>query len=88
MGAAPSAKAPSSGPVPAPAPALAERTIKSLSDRGMGFIADESGRQLVFVQQALTGVRYEELKVGMKVTFEETAGARGRGPTTCACADS
>ncbi len=46
-------------------------TIKSLKDRGFGFIsADGLGSDLFFHSNALVGVRFEELREGDSVTFE------------------
>lgn len=52
--------------------------IKTLTDRGFGFITVE-GREkdLFFHSKELVGVIYDELKVGDTVTFEVVAGEKG-----------
>jgi len=53
-------------------------TIKTLTDRGFGFIArDGETKDLFFHSKDLKGVTYEELKVGDKVTFEVVEGEKG-----------
>lgn len=44
--------------------------IKTLTDKGFGFIAVEAERDEFFHSNALNGVMYEDLKVGDVVTFE------------------
>ena len=45
--------------------------IKTLNERGFGFISREGEtKDLFFHSKELNGVRFEELKVGDKVTFE------------------
>jgi CspA family cold shock protein len=56
---------------------MAEGTIKRLTDKGFGFISNESGKDLFFHTSALNGVRYEELREGQKVSFEEGNGPKG-----------
>lgn len=52
--------------------------IKTLTDRGFGFIArDGETKDLFFHSKDLKGVTYEELKVGDKVTFEVVEGEKG-----------
>ncbi len=50
--------------------------IKKLTDRGFGFIAGESG-ELFFHQSALRDVRFEELREGQTVEYEEGQGPKG-----------
>ena len=46
-------------------------TIKTLTDKGFGFITPENGEKDVFFHNsALIGVQYDGLKVGDAVTFE------------------
>ncbi|OGD30690.1 cold-shock protein [Candidatus Azambacteria bacterium RIFCSPLOWO2_02_FULL_46_11] len=54
-------------------------TIKTLvADRGFGFIAREGETQdLFFHSKDLSGVTFEELKVGDSVTFEVEQGEKG-----------
>lgn len=55
-------------------------TIKTLiTEKGFGFIAREGEtKDLFFHREKLSGVTFEELKVGDKVTFEiDTSGEKG-----------
>lgn len=45
--------------------------IKTLTDRGFGFIAREGGeKDLFFHSKDLSGVTFDELKVGDELSFE------------------
>jgi len=53
-------------------------TIKTLTDRGFGFISRENEtKDLFFHSKELVGVTFDELKVGDKVTFEVAEGEKG-----------
>ncbi len=53
-------------------------TIKTLTDRGFGFIAREGeAKDLFFHSNELNGVAFDELKVGDAVTFEVVQGDKG-----------
>ncbi len=53
-------------------------TIKTLTDRGFGFIAREGeAKDLFFHSKDLNGVTYDELKVGDTVSFEVVDGPKG-----------
>ena len=53
-------------------------TIKTLTDRGFGFISQEGQeKDLFFHSKDLSGVTFDELKVGDKVTFEVVQGEKG-----------
>ena len=53
-------------------------TIKTLTDRGFGFIAREGeAKDLFFHSNELSGVTFDELKVGDEVTFEVVEGEKG-----------
>ncbi len=53
-------------------------TIKTLTDRGFGFIAREGEvKDLFFHSKDLSGVTFDELKVGDVVTFEVVDGEKG-----------
>lgn len=53
-------------------------TIKTLTDRGFGFIAREGEeKDLFFHAKELSGVTFDELKVGDAVTFEIVQGDKG-----------
>jgi len=56
---------------------MSEGTIKRLTDKGFGFISNGSGTDLFFHHSAVEGVRYEELREGQKVVYEEGAGPKG-----------
>ena len=53
-------------------------TIKTLTDRGFGFISrDGEEKDLFFHSKELNGVTFDELKVGDAVTFEVVNGEKG-----------
>ena len=53
-------------------------TIKTLTDRGFGFIArDGEEKDLFFHSKELKGVTFDELKVGDVVSFEVANGEKG-----------
>lgn len=53
-------------------------TIKTLTDRGFGFIAREGEvKDLFFHSKDLKGVMFDELKVGDVVSFEVVQGEKG-----------
>lgn len=57
---------------------MATGTIKTLTDRGFGFIAREGeAKDLFFHAKELQGVAYDDLKVGDTVNFEVTQGDKG-----------
>ena len=57
-------------------------TIKTLTDRGFGFIAREGEtKDLFFHQKELKGVEFDQLKVGDAVTFEVVEGPKGPSAT-------
>jgi len=57
-------------------------TIKTLTDRGFGFIArDGEAKDLFFHSKDLVSVMFDELKVGDNVTFEITEGPKGPAAT-------
>ena len=57
-------------------------TIKTLTDRGFGFITREGeAKDLFFHSKDLVGVQFDGLKVGDKVTFEVTQGEKGPAAT-------
>jgi len=57
---------------------MAEGTIKRLTDKGFGFIAVESGKDLFFHTSALDGVTFDELSEGQRVSY--TVGQSEKGP--------
>ena len=55
-----------------------EGTIKTLTEKGFGFIAREGEtKDLFFHSNDLNGVSYNELKVGDAVTFDVVEGEKG-----------
>jgi CspA family cold shock protein len=56
---------------------MAEGTIKRLTDKGFGFIETGSGQDLFFHMSAVSGVRFEDLKQGQRVSFTEGQGPKG-----------
>ncbi|HEU4539018.1 MAG TPA: cold shock domain-containing protein [Polyangiaceae bacterium] len=56
---------------------MSEGSIKRLTDKGFGFIATESGKDLFFHMSALQGVTFEELRVGQRVEYTEGDGPKG-----------
>ena len=56
---------------------MPEGTIKRLTDKGFGFISNESGNDFFFHMSAVEGVRFEELREGQKVSYNEGRGPKG-----------
>jgi CspA family cold shock protein len=57
-------------------------TIKTLTDKGFGFISREGEtKDLFFHSKELNGVTFDELKVGDNVSFEVTDGEKGPAAT-------
>lgn len=55
-----------------------EGTIKTLTEKGFGFIAREGEtKDLFFHSNDLNGISYDELKVGDAVTFDVEEGPKG-----------
>jgi len=53
-------------------------TIKTLTDRGFGFISrDGEAKDLFFHSKDLNGVMFDELRQGDTVTFEVAEGPKG-----------
>ncbi|MCR4274844.1 MAG: cold shock domain-containing protein [Candidatus Campbellbacteria bacterium] len=56
--------------------------IKTLTDRGFGFISREGEtKDLFFHSKELNGVTFEELKVGDVVSFDVVDGEKGPAAT-------
>lgn len=57
---------------------MAQGTIKRLTDRGFGFIAqDGEEKDLFFHSNELQGVQFNELREGDKVQFEVAESPKG-----------
>jgi len=61
---------------------MTEGKIKKLTDKGFGFIETPNGQDLFFHNSALSGVRFDELREGQTVSYQEGQGPKGP------CADS
>jgi CspA family cold shock protein len=61
---------------------MATGTIKTLTDKGFGFIAREGEvKDLFFHSKELVGVMYDELKTGDAVSFEVVETEKGPAAT-------
>ncbi len=61
---------------------MAKGTIKRLTDRGFGFIAQEgSDKDLFFHSNELQGVEFNDLKEGDTVEFEVSESPKGPNAT-------
>ena len=59
---------------------MATGTVKTISDRGFGFITPDQGREdLFFHSSALVGVAIEQLRPGERVSYNTEPDTRGRG---------
>ena len=59
-----------------------EGTIKTLTDKGFGFITvDGEEKDLFFHGNELQDVKFEELQVGDKVSFEKADSPKGPNAT-------
>lgn len=56
---------------------MAEGTIKRLTDKGFGFIDTGAGRDMFFHMSNVETVRFDELREGQKVSFNEGEGPKG-----------
>ncbi len=53
-------------------------TIKTLTDKGFGFISREGeAKDLFFHSKELNGVMFDDLAIGDEVTFEVVSGEKG-----------
>lgn len=59
---------------------MATGTIKTITDRGFGFIRpEEGGDDLFFHRTALNGVSFEQLRQGDRVSYTAEPDQRGKG---------
>ena len=56
---------------------MAEGKIKRVTEKGFGFIADGTGKDMFFHSSALEGVRYEDLREGQRVSYNVGQGPKG-----------
>jgi CspA family cold shock protein len=60
---------------------MAQGTIKTITERGFGFIRPDDAREDVFFHQsALVGVTMDQLRQGDHVTYIAEHDPRGKGP--------
>lgn len=51
--------------------------VKRITDKGFGFLIGDDGKEYFFHQTALKNVKFDELREGTEVTFEDAEGAKG-----------
>jgi CspA family cold shock protein len=56
---------------------MPEGTIKTLTQKGFGFISMANGKEIFFHSSGLEGVQYEDLRVGQRVSFVEGQSPKG-----------
>ena len=56
---------------------MAEGTIKTLTQKGFGFIKTGNDKDLFFHSSGVEGVSFEDLHEGQKVSFTEGQGPKG-----------
>jgi cold shock protein len=56
---------------------MAEGTIKRLTDKGFGFINTGKTKDLFFHSSDLSGVTFEQLRQGQRVSYTEGVGPKG-----------
>ena len=56
---------------------MPEGTIKSLTQKGFGFINVGTDKDLFFHMSNVEGVRYDDLHEGQRVSFTEGRGPKG-----------
>jgi CspA family cold shock protein len=52
-------------------------TIKTVTNKGFGFISDTKGQEYFFHQSGLQGVSFDELREGQSVEFDVGQGPKG-----------
>jgi cold shock protein len=57
--------------------AMAEGTIKKITDKGFGFIETGRGGDLFFHMSNVEGVRFDDLREGQRVSYNEGRGPKG-----------
>jgi CspA family cold shock protein len=56
---------------------MPEGTIKSLTQKGFGFISTGSDKDMFFHMSNVEGVRFDDLHEGQRVSFTEGRGPKG-----------
>ncbi len=60
---------------------MASGTIKTMTDKGFGFIRPDDSREDVFFHRSsVVGTDFEQLQQGDRVTFNTEQDPRGKGP--------
>jgi len=59
---------------------MAQGTIKTITDKGFGFITGDEGADIFFHRSSVENTTFEELRVGDQVTYTVGADDRGKGP--------
>lgn len=55
-------------------------TVRSLDQRGFGFIDGDDGQERFFPARELHGVTFQSLRPGQRVTFDPRPGWASKGP--------
>lgn len=56
---------------------MAEGIIKRKTDKGFGFIGNDSGQDIFFHSSAVEGTTFDELQEGQRVEYTEGQGPKG-----------
>jgi CspA family cold shock protein len=56
---------------------MAEGRIKRITDRGFGFIEDESDKDMFFHSSSVQEGRFDELREGQRVSYDVGQGPKG-----------
>ena len=56
---------------------MPQGTIKTLTNKGFGFIENERGDDIFFHSSSLEGTTYNALSEGQRVEYEEGSGPKG-----------
>ena len=59
---------------------MAQGTIKTITDKGFGFITGDGGADIFFHRSSVENTTFDMLRVGDQVTYTAGADDRGKGP--------
>jgi len=59
---------------------MAQGTIKTMTDKGFGFITGADGVDIFFHRSAVENPTFDALHIGDQVTYTAGADDRGKGP--------
>ncbi len=59
---------------------MAQGTIKTITDKGFGFITGDDGEDIFFHRSSVENTTFDRLRVGDQVTYTVGADERGKGP--------